>query len=146
MDVTAWFDRIPSAFRLALSAIVAAIAYYLCAIFGLSLSFKPDYIAALWPPNAILLTALFLTKSKNCLWYLLAVIPAELAADLPSGIPLTMALGFVSADWIEVLTAAILFHNYLKTLPEFNSLRKTTIYIVCCVLFAPFIAAFPGAL
>jgi len=111
MDVKTWFDRSPSVFRLSFSSIVVAAAYYLSAKFGLSLIFKPDYIAALWPPNAILLSVLFLTKPKEWLWFLLAVIPAELGADLPSGIPLTMALGFVGADWIEVLTAVILLRK-----------------------------------
>lgn len=140
-----WFDRLPAAYRLPFSAIVVATAYYLSAKFGLSLIFKPDYIAALWPPNAILLSILFLTKPKEWLWFLLAVIPAELAADLPSGIPLTMALGFVGADWIEVLTAVILLQKLSEVPPEFNSAIKTTIYLICCVFAAPLIAAFPGA-
>ncbi len=146
MDVKDWFKRLPPAYWLPFSAIIVAAAYYLCAIFGLRLSFKPDYIAALWPPNAILLAALLLAKPKDWLWFLIAVIPAELAADLPSGIPLTMALGFVGADWIEVLTAALLLRKLSKTPPEFDNLRITMIYIICCVLVAPFIAAFPGAL
>lgn len=140
------FERLSSAYRLALSAILAAIAYYLCALFGLSLSFKPDYIAALWPPNAILLAILLLTEPRKWVWFLLVVPFAELAADLPSGIPLTMALGFVGADYIEVLTAAILLRNFSQTPPEFDNTRKTSIYIICCVLIAPFVAAFPGAL
>ena len=57
-----------------------------------------------------------------------------------------MALGFVGADWIEVLTAAILLRKFSKTPPEFNNLKKTSAYIFCCVLVAPFVAAFPGAL
>jgi integral membrane sensor domain MASE1 len=69
-----------------------------------------------------------------------------LAADLPSGIPLPMAVGFVGADWIEVLTAAMLLRKFSKSPPQFNNLKKTTIYIICCVLIAPFVAAFPGAL
>lgn len=138
-------ELLPKAVRLPSSAIVVAISYYLCAKLGLNLSFKPDYIAALWPPNSILLTALYFTKPKSWLWFLLAVVPAELAADLPAGIPLTMALGFVGADWLEVLTAAIILRKFSKVPPEFNKLRQTTIYIICCVLVAPFVAAFPGA-
>ncbi len=138
-------DLLPKVVRLPFSATVVAISYYLCAKLGLSLSFKPDYIAALWPPNSILLTALFLTKPKAWPWFLLAAVPAELAADLPSGIPLSMALGFVGADWIEVLTAAIILRKFTTVPPEFNKLRQTTIYIICCALAAPFVAAFPGA-
>ena len=140
-----YFERLTNVYRLPLLAILVAAAYYISAKFGLSLSFKPDYIAALWPPNAILLAALFLTKPKNWAWFLLAIVPAELAADLPSGIPVTMALGFVAADWVEVLIAAILLRKYSETPPDFKSLRQTTIYIICCVLIAPFVSAFPGA-
>ncbi len=55
---------------------------------------KPDYIAALWPPNAILLAALILSKPRYWWCFLLASVPAEMAADIPSGIPWKMALGF----------------------------------------------------
>jgi PAS domain S-box-containing protein len=140
-----YFDRLTNVYRLPLLAILVATAYYISAKFGLSLSFKPDYIAALWPPNAILLAALFLTKPKNWAWFLLAIVPAELAADLPSGIPVTMALGFVTADWVEVLIATILLRKYSETPPDFKSLRQTTIYIICCGLIAPLVSAFPGA-
>ena len=146
MNLTNWFERLPSVYRLPSAAILTAIAYYLCALFGLSLSFKPDYIAALWPPNAILLAALFLTKPKDWFWFLFVVLLSELAADMPSGISLTMAFGFVGADWIEVLTAVILLRKFSKVPPEFNNLRRITTYIICCVLVAPFISAFPGAL
>ena len=141
-----YFDRLTNVYRLPLLAILVATAYYISAKFALSLSFKPDYIAALWPPNAILLAALFLTKPKNWAWFLLAIVPAELAADLPSGIPVKMALGFVTADWVEVLIATILFRKYSEIPPDFKSLRQTTIYIICCVLIAPLVSAFPGAL
>lgn len=138
-------ELLPKAVRLPSSAIVVAISYYLCAKLGLKLSFKPDYIAALWPPNSILLAALYLSKPKAWLWFLVAVVPAELAADLPAGIPLVTALGFVGADWIEVLTAAIILRKFSKDPPEFNKLKQTTIFIICCVFVAPFVAAFPGA-
>lgn len=57
-----------------------------------------------------------------------------------------MAFGFVGADWIEVLTAAIILRKVIKVPPEFNKLRQTTFYIICCVLVAPFVAAFYNTL
>lgn len=139
------FENLSNRHQLPILSAIVAITYYFSAQFGLSLSFKPDYIAALWPPNAILLSALLLAKPKNWVWFLLAIVPAELAADLPSGISLKMSIGFILSDWIEVLVAASLFRKFSLTPPDFSSIRQTTIYITCCVIIAPFIAAFPGA-
>lgn len=139
------FESLPKAFRLPVSLFFVAISYYYSAKFGLLLSFKPDYIAALWPPNALLLSVLLVTQPKVWPWFLLVIVPAELAADLPSGISIKMALGFVGADWIEVLTAAILLRKFSKVPPEFITLKQTSTYVICGVIIAPFIAAFPGA-
>lgn len=145
MTLRNYFESLPKPFRMPVSTFFVAIIYYYCAKCGLILSFKPDYIAAFWPPNAILLFALLVTKPQVWLWYLLGIVPAELAADLPSGIPLDVAVGFVGADWIEVLTAAVLLRKFSRAPLEFKTLKQTSTYIICGVLIAPFVAAFPGA-
>lgn len=146
MTLKDYFESKVKNYRLPVALFIVAVAYYGSAKFGLLLSFKPDYIAALWPPNAILLCALLVTTPRFWPWYLLVIIPAEFAADLPAGIPVDMALGFVIADWVEVLVAATLLRKFSASPLEFKSLKQTSTYIACCVLAAPFAAAFPGAL
>lgn len=126
--------------------LLVAVTYYFSAVWGLSMSFKPDYIAAIWPPNAILLTALLLSRPAHWPLWLIAIIPAELAADLPAGIPLGMALGFAASDWAEVLTAAALVRFVLRKPPEFREFGATLAFFACAAIVAPAVAAIPGAL
>lgn len=141
-----YLSCLPETIQLSVLAILVSVSYYLGAKLGLKLSFKPDYIAALWFPNAILLATLFLSRPKHWVFFLLAVVPAELAADLPSGIPLNMAIGFVLSDWVEVVTAALLLRKFYTLPPAFSTLGQTTGYMLCCVLIAPSVSALPGAL
>lgn len=135
-----------SRYRYALSALLVGVCYYLGAKVGLLLTFKPDHIAAFWPPNAILLSALLLSPPKYWWYFLLASFPAELAADIPSGIPLPMALVFLGGDWVEALTGAFLMHHYNKDIPpKLSTLSQLSIYLYCCVVCAPFVAAFVGS-
>src|SRR4029079_11863687 len=79
----AYFPRLSAAF------LVFAV-YYLGAKLGLALTFEPNPISVLWPPNAILLAALLLAPVRWW-WVLLgAALPAHLLAELQDGVPVTM--------------------------------------------------------
>lgn len=138
--------RIPHNLRMPVAASVVSISYFLSGKLALSLSFQPDYISALWPPNSIVLSALLLTPPRRWFWYVLAMVPAELAADLPSGISLQMALAFVGADCIEVFTAAFLLKTVCDGPLQLNNIKNVVLYALCAVITAPFISAFFGAL
>ncbi len=127
------------------AAIVVCISYFLSAKLALNLSFKPDYISALWPPNGIILAALLLTEPRRWWWYILSMVPAELAADIPSGMSVQMALAFVGADCIEVFTAAILLRVVFRGPLQFNNIKNVILYVLYGVVIAPFIGAFFGA-
>jgi len=126
--------------------LIVGLAYYLCARLGLLLAFKPDYISAVWFPNAILLTALLLTPARSWPYWILAAVPAEVAADMASGISPILALKFVGVDAIEVLTAAVVIRWLAVFTPGYDRLRSLYIYFAAAVFLGPFIAAFPGAL
>lgn len=128
------------------AAVIIGFLYYCGAQAGLALSFMPSFIAPLWPPNAILLAALFLIHPKKWVYILLAAVPAEIAADVPYGVDLGTSLGFVASDGIEVLTAAFLIRKADKEATlSLSSLRGAFFFITCCVIIGPFVAAFPGA-
>jgi PAS domain S-box-containing protein len=132
--------------RVLLGSFILSLCYYLSAKVGLVLSVKPDYISVLWIPNAFLLTALLVTPYRYWIFFLIAIIPAELAADLPEGVSLMMSAGFIVADWIEVLIAASLVKKLTKDEFKFHKLNHLIIFICAAVLMGPFYAAFPGAL
>ena len=127
------------------AVLLTAAGYYLSARLGLAFSFQPDYIAALWFPNAVLLCALLLFPARYWIFFLLAVIPAELAADLPAGISPGMALGFVLSDWVEVGIAAWALRQLTGGDFQFRGLKQFILFLGACVLVGPFFSAFPGA-
>ncbi|NQU41199.1 MAG: MASE1 domain-containing protein [Lentisphaerae bacterium] len=126
--------------------LVVGLLYYCGARLGLYLSFQPSNIGALWPPNAVLLVALLLQPRRRWWGYLLVALPAELAADLPCGISLHESVLFLMADYVEVLTAALLLGVVVPGPLRFNRLRETMAFVASAVVVAPFVAAFPGAL
>ncbi len=144
MNFQQWLD-FSSPKRVLLGSIILALSYYLSAKMGLVLSVKPDYISVLWIPNAVLLTSLLVTPYRYWIFFLIAIIPAELAADIPEGISLKMSAGFILADWIEVLIAASLVKKLTKDEFKFHRLNHLIVFICAAVLMGPFYAAFPGA-
>ena len=82
-SLSASLDAVKSALRgnaaqVAASLLIVAISYYLAAETSLSLRFSGSTKAALWPTNAVLVTALLLTPARRWWMYLLAVVPAHI--------------------------------------------------------------------
>ena len=65
-------------------AIVTAIAYFLTARLGDFLAFPSAPVSALWAPNAILFAALLFAPVNRWSLYLVAILPAHFAAQLPT--------------------------------------------------------------
>src|SRR5438270_13630672 len=80
-----------------LEAILVAAGYLTAAALGLALTFGPNPVSTMWPPNAVLLAALLLAPTRS--WYvvLLAALPVHVFIEVRGGVPLTMiASWFVS--------------------------------------------------
>ncbi|MBT3293865.1 MAG: response regulator [Verrucomicrobia bacterium] len=126
--------------------LLVAVFYYVGARLGLYLSFPDQNIGALWPPNAVLLTAL-LTQPRRRWWgFLLVVIPAELAADLAQGLTVTQSMLFLLADYTEVLLAAFMLRAVLSGPLMFNRMAEMLAFIAAAVVVAPFASSFVGAM
>src|SRR5206468_7124536 len=69
--------------RPAATLLAVAVAYYVGAQLGFILRFPPTTPSVLWPPNSILTATLLLTPVRRWWLYLLAALPAHLAAELP---------------------------------------------------------------
>src|SRR4051794_16020588 len=58
------------------------VGYYLGARIVFAVTFQPHPVSVLWPPNSILVSALFLTPPRIWWFVLLAAFPAHWAAQL----------------------------------------------------------------
>jgi PAS domain S-box-containing protein len=125
--------------------LLVATFYYLGARLGLYLAFPGSDIGAFWPPNAVLLAALLTQPPRRWWGYLLVVIPAELAADLPIGMTVAQSLLFLAGDFVEVLLAALLLRAVLTAPLKFERMTEMLTFIAAAVVVAPFAAAFVGA-
>ena len=66
-------------------ALAVGLAYYAGAKFGFALTFPPNPVSILWPPNAILMAGLLLAPLRAWPVILAAVLPAHLFVELKRG-------------------------------------------------------------
>lgn len=134
----------PAPSRAWLTALLTGIAYYLGAQFGVKASIMSEGIAIFWPPNAILLTALLLSPPRRWPWHLLAIIPAEIAADVPT-FSLGQALLFVATNIFETTLAASLLKFTIGLPFNLDRLRHVTLFALFTLVVASGLAALLGA-
>src|SRR5262245_57578099 len=116
---------------------MVAVGYYLAARLGFALTLQPHPISVLWPPNALLMSALLLAP-VSWWWVLLAAaLPAHLLAELQSGVPLAMVLGWYASNCSEALIGAALVRRFVPGALRLDSLRSLSIFLVCGAAAAP---------
>src|SRR5215208_1116300 len=93
---------------IAVPALMVAVGYYLAARVGFSFTLQPHPISTLWPPNALLMAALVLAPTRWWWVLLAAALPAHLLAELQSGVPLAMVLGWYASNCSEAFIGAAL--------------------------------------
>jgi two-component system, LuxR family, sensor kinase FixL len=127
------------------AALLLAIGYYAGVQVGIALTFAPNPVSTLWPPNAILLAALLLTPPRA--WWLMiaAVLPAHLAAELSLGVPLTMAACWFVSNVSEALLGAVVLVRLLNGPPRFERVRDLSVFLAVAVLLAPVASSFLDA-
>jgi len=80
-----------------------ALTYYLGVRVGLAFTPADSAVSLLWPPNAVVLTALLFCPPRRWVWPLLAVLPAHLLAEVSLGVPLAMAACWYISNISEAL-------------------------------------------
>jgi two-component system sensor kinase FixL len=136
-------DHAPDqAFRPGIAAVVTALAYFIGAKVGFALTFQPHPISALWPPNAVLLAALLLTPVRSWWLILAAALPVHLAAEVQSGFPVPMVLGWFVSNCSEALIGASLIRHLAGRQPRFESFRYVSVFMLCGALIAPVLSSF----
>jgi len=135
----------PDARRVVALALFVCVAYYLGARLGFALTFQPNPISTLWPPNAILLAALLLAPPRQWVVLILAALPAHIASQLQSHVPVSMVLEWFASNCSEALIGALLVRRLLGDELRFDSLHHTLVFIACVGLVAPFVSSFLDA-
>jgi signal transduction histidine kinase len=122
-----------------------ALGYYLAARLGFIFTLQPHPISTLWPPNALLMAALLLTPARA--WWVLiaAVLPAHLLAELQSGVPAAMVIGWYISNCTEALLGAGLVRVFVPGPLRLDSFRSTGIFLLCGALAAPLASSFLDA-
>jgi len=128
----------------AVTLLAVAIAYYVGAELGFILRFPPTTPSVLWPPNSILTATLLLTPVRRWWLYLLAALPAHLAAELPV-LPPLLVFGLFATNCAEALVAAAGLRWLSDAPTRFDTLRRMVVFVLVGALFAPFVSSFPDA-
>ena len=126
-------------------ALLIAVGYYLAARLGFAFTLQPHPISTLWPPNALLMAALLLMPARSWWWLLAAALPAHLLAELQSGVPLAMVLGWYASNCSEALIGAGLLRRFVPGVLRLDSLRNAGLFLVCGALAAPLGSSFLDA-
>jgi two-component system, LuxR family, sensor kinase FixL len=135
----------PSMQHTLLVAGIIAVSYWIGVYVGIELTFEPNPVSTLWPPNAILLAGLLITPRAR--WWILiaAVFPVHLIAETLLGVPLSMALCWFISNTAEALIGAALIFKFTNAQPRFDRVRELSVFLVCGVLIAPVLSSFLDA-
>jgi signal transduction histidine kinase len=126
-------------------ALAVAVGYYLAARLGFAFTLKPYPISVLWPPNALLVAALLLSRTRDWWWLLAAVLPVHLFAEMQSGVPTAMVLGWYASNCSEALIGAGIVRAFAPEPLRLDSLRNVALLIGGPALAAPLISSFIDA-
>lgn len=124
--------------------LLLALCYYLGVHLGLYLSFPESDIGSLWPPSALLLSVLLASPRRQWVGLVLATVPAQLAAELPRGIPMATSLWYFAGSVVAVVLVAALIESILGRRLTFERLAEAVMFVVAAVLVGPVVAAFIG--
>src|SRR5436190_1116434 len=98
-----------------------------------------------WYPDAVLLSALLVTRQNKWWMYLLGPLPIRLFF-VHSGNPFWFLLATYANDSLKAYLSALLLQFFLKNPTRFDTLRDFVIFIVVAGLLSPAVSAFEGAL
>src|SRR5687767_1812960 len=91
------------------------------------------------------MAALLLTPARAWWALLAAALPAHLLAELQSGVPMAMVLGWFASNCSEALIGAGAIRLLLRERPRFHSLRDVGVVLVFAALVAPVLSTFLDA-
>src|SRR4029453_15029667 len=138
-------SRRGSAQRVAATALLVSVAYYVGANVGFILRIPPSTPSVLWPPIAILTATLLLAPGSRWWIYLLAAFPAHLLAELWISWPISLVLALFGTICGEAVVAAVCVRQLRDAPARFATPPRVGVFIAGAVLVAPFVSSFPAA-
>ena len=135
-------DAFLSTNRIIVAILLASLGYYIGARVGFLLTFQPNPVSTLWPPNAILLAALLLAPTRTWWFLILAALPAHLAAELQSNVPIPMILSWFVSNCFEAVIGAGLIRRFYGNEFKLNSFQSVSVFLICAVFFGTFFSTF----
>ena len=124
---------------------VVCVAYFLGAQLGLQLRLPGATPSVLWPPNALLTSALLLVPPRYWGVMLLAAFPAHLTLSAGTDWPATMIGLLFLTNCSEALIGATLLRRFSDAPARFDSLQRLFAFVVSVALFAPVVSSFLDA-
>jgi PAS domain S-box-containing protein len=118
--------------------VVVSVAYFLVAKLSLELRFGGSTKAALWPPNAILASALLLAPLRRGWMYLLAVIPAHIAVHWPFHIGALWLCLQIGHNTILAILGAGILKRWEPKLSNFDRLHDVLVFLGVAILVPGF--------
>ena len=131
--------------RVVVAAIVVCVAYFLGAQLGLYLRLPGATPSVLWPPNALLTSALLLVPPRHWGAMLLAALPAHLTLNMGTDWPPAMIGLLFITNCSEALIGATLLRRLSDTPSRFDSLQRLFAFVVSVALVAPIVTSFLDA-
>src|SRR6266478_8474143 len=121
-------DALSFDWRIASIGLSVALAYYLGAKIGFALTFRPHPVSVLWPPNAILLSALLLTPVRRWWIVFVAAFPAHWLVQLQSKVPPGMIFCWFISNCCEALIGAGCARYLTRGPVRLDRLRNVAIF------------------
>jgi len=131
--------------RVAVAAIGVCVAYFLGAQLGLQLRLPGATPSVLWPPNALLTSALLLVPPRHWLVMLLAAFPAHLSLTMGTDWPWAMIGLLFVTNCSEALLGATLLRRVSDATDRFDSLQRLFAFVATVALLAPVVSSFLDA-
>ena len=120
------------------------IGYALGAQVGLVLRMPDTIPSVVWPPNAILTTALLFIPPRRWPLVFASVFPAHLLVELGTW-PLPLVLAFFVTNCSEAAIAGLGVRRFSDAPSRFDTLSRVTAFLVWGVVLAPVISSFLDA-
>src|SRR5262245_44352984 len=128
-----------------MAAVATGVAYFLGSLLGFALRLPPSTPSVLWPPNAILTSALLLTPTRWWAACLAAALPAHLATQLPMGWSVVMILFLFVTNCSEAIIGAGLARWLISGRLRLDRLRGLLVFLAAVVVVGPLVSTFADA-
>ncbi len=118
------------------------VTYYVTAKIGFEFVLQPGSISALWMPNSLLLAGLLLAPSRYWWLVIFAALPAHIASEIQSGVPILMILSWFISNSVQALIGAGGMRYFFRNATRLDNMRSLIGFLICCAFLAPFLSSF----